>query len=66
MPDHYNRPGPPPPPAIKPPKRPEKSEKSAFDEQKTDDAAGKPLPGTGSRYTKDGKKRKDLGVGWGP
>ena len=63
MPDHYNRPGPPPPPAIKPPSRPEKS---AFDEQKTEDAAGKPLPGTGSRYTKDGKKKKDLGVGWGP
>ncbi len=58
MPGHYNKPTPPPPP--KPPKPP----KSPFDEQNTNDAAGKPLPGTGSRY-KNGKKR-DLGVGWGP
>lgn len=53
MPGHYKGPTPPPPP----PKNP-------FDEQDTKNAAGKPLPGTGSKY-KNGKKR-DLGVGWGP
>ena len=52
MPGHYNKPTPPPPP------------KNPFDEQDTKNAAGKPLPGTGSKY-KNGKKR-DLGVGWGP
>ena len=57
MPGHYDGPPPPKPPAPKSPK-------SSFDEQNTNDAAGKPLPGTGSRY-KNGKKR-DLGVGWGP
>ena len=50
---------PPPPPAPKP-----KAPKNSFDEQNTNDAVGKPLPGTGSRY-KNGKKI-DLGVQHGP
>tara|TARA_Y100001951_G_C11187453_1_gene209490 strand:- start:66 stop:227 length:162 start_codon:yes stop_codon:yes gene_type:complete len=53
MPGHYPK-----PPKPKAPPNP-------FDEQNTKDAAGKPLPGTGSRYDKHGKKI-ELGVGWGP
>ena len=52
MPGHYDGPPPPKPPKPKAPKNP-------FDEQKTGNAAGQPLPGTG-------KRKGDLGVGWGP
>ena len=56
MPGHYDGPKPPKP---KPPKPKLSKPKSPWDEQKTGNAAGQPLPGTG-------KRKGDLGVGWGP
>tara|TARA_R100000458_G_C8216313_1_gene202162 strand:+ start:690 stop:872 length:183 start_codon:yes stop_codon:yes gene_type:complete len=60
MPKHYPTPPPAPAPKAKRPKR-----DIGFDDQDTNNAAGKPVSGTGSRYNKDGTK-KNLGIGWGP
>ena len=55
MPGHYHTP--PEPPAPKPPRRkPPKPPKSSFDEQNTNDAAGKPVKGSGSRKGLDTTK----------
>tara|TARA_R100000458_G_C8213493_1_gene200193 strand:+ start:691 stop:864 length:174 start_codon:yes stop_codon:yes gene_type:complete len=56
MPDHYNEKHHPVPthPSVAPPP-PVGNEREANEQ---------PLPGTGSRYNKDGSK-KELGVGWG-
>ena len=59
MPGHYE--GPPRPPAPPALKQKTPPQKSAFDEQNTNDAAGKGLKGVGER-----PKNKELGVGWGP
>ena len=63
MPGHY-QPSPPPPMAPKPKAPKQKKHKNRPAPHPQD--VNQPVPGTGSRYTKDGKKRKDLGVGWGP
>ena len=60
MPGHYQGPPPPPAPKRKPPKLKHKNRPAPHPQD-----VNQPVPGTGSRYTKDGKKR-ELGVGWGP
>ena len=61
MPGHYQGPPPPPAPKPKPPKQKKHKNRPAPHRQDVN----QPVPGTGSRYNKDGSKR-ELGVGWGP
>ena len=60
MPGHYQSPPPPPPLAPKPKQKKHKNRPAPHPQD-----VNQPVPGTGSRYNKDGSK-KDLGVGWGP
>ena len=54
MPGHYLTP--PTPPPLAPKARKPKPPKNAFDEQNTNDAAGKPVKGSGSRKGLDTTK----------